>query len=609
MSIATELSRLAQNIGVINSDTNAIFEALKLKGVTVPADAKLSDVADLIDTIELVLPTINIGGKDYPYVRIGNQLWVNEPINIDSIAHKTRDGYTGYYYQHPSVDSISNMLPDGWRVPSLNDSMVLKSYVEATYGDNSLSALKSVEWGGTNDSGFNAKDYGYYYNVPNESDRWVDDRCNIWTTTYKEHVPSFNKDLYYNIRVRNASYDFDDDSLETQWFPVFAVCDAPGYVTIGDRQYRTVTIGNQEWMAENLDLSVSGIVTGHYPNNDEQTYGYNGLKYGAYYNSAEYAALSNYIQSNYPNWHLATQADIQALDARFGSSVGMDVCSDSEWIQTQGLDTSKLTMRPCGYIHTDSQPYDIGETFLIRTEVGHAWIQPSYTVFSYWNNDSTSMNFGFNVRLVRNIPTYVTIGGRQYRTVTIGNQEWLAENLDYKFQVDGSQIPIGGSGGTTPHAWYYDNNEASYGIDATYKCGLLYNWYAAKYLDDHKDTLLPAGWHVPSNTEWGTLQNQIGLNAADGAKLRALNNSVTPNWPSGWNGTDNYGFNSLPSGDRYYNNNAFVNLGVCADYWTSTGAGTNYYYRRLSPYVTQSIAEATGTPTDGMALRLVRNIT
>ena len=57
----------------------------------------------------------------------------------------------------------------------------------------------------------------------------------------------------------------------------------------------------------------------------------------------------------------------------------------------------------------------------------------------------------------------VTIGGRAYPTVKIGNQIWMAENLDWKFEVNGIQIPIGGGSVTTPAAWYLDNDEHTYG--------------------------------------------------------------------------------------------------------------------------------------------------
>lgn len=198
--------------------------------------------------------------------------------------------------------------------------------------------------------------------------------------------------------------------------------------------------------------------------------------------------------------------------------------------------------------------------------------------------------------------TYVTIGCRQYKTVTIGNQEWLAENLDYKFQVNGSTLPIGSSGNpTTPAAWYYNNDESSYGIDGTYKCGLLYNWYAAKYLDDNKTTLLPSGWHVPNKIEWETLISYIG-GTDNGISLEAIKFSVTPTFPN-WSGTDNYGFNALPSGYRYNGN--YYNFNTNANIFTSTESDlTNAYFYSIA----SKLFANNGLKTYGLTLRLVRTI-
>ena len=146
----------------------------------------------------------------------------------------------------------------------------------------------------------------------------------------------------------------------------------------------------------------------------------------------------------------------------------------------------------------------------------------------------------------------VTIGDREYKVVQIGNQLWMAENLDYAFDYEGNPLPVGGSGTTsTPAAWYYNNSSTDYGIDGTYKCGLLYNWHAVKYLDDNKATLLPSGWHVPTTTELTTLVNTIGTDP--GTKLKAVDNYSVQGFPDGWGGTDTYGFKMLPTGA--YNGN------------------------------------------------------
>lgn len=159
---------------------------------------------------------------------------------------------------------------------------------------------------------------------------------------------------------------------------------------------------------------------------------------------------------------------------------------------------------------------------------------------------------------------YVDIGGRTYRTVNIGGVTWLAENLDYKF----SGCNIGGGGKpSTPNAWYYNNDEATYG---TRKCGLLYNWYAVKLLNDNKETLCP-GWHVPTNDEWTALANAVGGTSTAGTKLKAANVS----WANSWGGTDNYGFAVIPAG---YYIGVFDLVGSNAALWTITDSSDSEAY-------------------------------
>lgn len=134
----------------------------------------------------------------------------------------------------------------------------------------------------------------------------------------------------------------------------------------------------------------------------------------------------------------------------------------------------------------------------------------------------------------------VVIGGRAYRTVTIGNQIWLAENLDYKWDV--LNIGINPS---VQSAVYYNNDEATYGING-YNCGLLYNSHAADYLEANKSTLLPSGWRVPSLEDFITLKDYINDSSNDGYKLSSNGLSWAPNW----NGSDDFGFSMIPSGQN-----------------------------------------------------------
>lgn len=210
--------------------------------------------------------------------------------------------------------------------------------------------------------------------------------------------------------------------------------------------------------------------------------------------------------------------------------------------------------------------------------------------------------------LIADIPTgpnYKVIGGREYRTVVMPDgKEWLAENLDFKFNgcyLGQSGVP------TTPNAWYYDNDEATYGIDGTKKCGLLYNWYAAKFLNDHRSDLCP-GWHVPSSAELEALLNATGGSGTTtpNTKLKAANNSVTSNWPSNWNGTDDYGFKALPGGERD-NNGSFSDIDGHAQYCGNDAYSIDdCYYIRFGRYAA-IVSVGHNQKNKGYSLRLVRD--
>lgn len=162
--------------------------------------------------------------------------------------------------------------------------------------------------------------------------------------------------------------------------------------------------------------------------------------------------------------------------------------------------------------------------------------------------------------------TSVNIGGREYKVIKIRGKYWISENLDYKFQYNGAELPIGVTGGpTTPAAWYYNNNEAQYGIDAPYKFGLMYNWYAAKYLNDNRDTLIP-GWHVPTLSEFSDLIAYVGGDSIAGKKLKAQDNFCFSGFPNGWGGDNEFNFNALPSGYRLSNGN-FLSIGSAGWLW------------------------------------------
>lgn len=191
-------------------------------------------------------------------------------------------------------------------------------------------------------------------------------------------------------------------------------------------------------------------------------------------------------------------------------------------------------------------------------------------------------------------PGSADIGGRTYRTVTINGVTWLAENLDFKasggIKIGSYVLP------TTPAAWYYNNDENTYGVNGN-KYGLLYNWYAVKYLNDHRDVLFP-GWHVPTADEWDALANAVGGASVAGTKLKS-----TTGWSSG-NGTDDFDFTAFPAG---YYNGSFGDVRYFAFFWTASEYNSTLALYKGLRYNASSLNSDNNNKTDSYSVRLVKD--
>jgi uncharacterized protein (TIGR02145 family) len=155
-----------------------------------------------------------------------------------------------------------------------------------------------------------------------------------------------------------------------------------------------------------------------------------------------------------------------------------------------------------------------------------------------------------------------TRDGTVYKTVTIGNQVWMAENLRYLPTVnhvaDGSEDAAGsyyyvyGYDGTDVNAAKATSNYATYGV--------LYNWTAAV-------NSCPAGWHLSSDAEWRELTDYLGGISVAGGKLKEAGTThwLSPNTEA----TKETGFTALPCGIRYYDG-AFYDIGDYGYWWSAT---------------------------------------
>jgi uncharacterized protein (TIGR02145 family) len=149
--------------------------------------------------------------------------------------------------------------------------------------------------------------------------------------------------------------------------------------------------------------------------------------------------------------------------------------------------------------------------------------------------------------------------GNYYKVVRIGTQTYMAENIKATKYDDGMALTLvtdktaWNTSSKPGYCWY--NDAPAY--KDTY--GALYNWYAV-----NSGKLCPAGWHIPTNTEWITLRSYLGgVNV--GNKLKEIG---TTHWLSPNDGTNESGFTALPGG--YRNIDGFPVIGTYGAWWSST---------------------------------------
>ena len=174
--------------------------------------------------------------------------------------------------------------------------------------------------------------------------------------------------------------------------------------------------------------------------------------------------------------------------------------------------------------------------------------------------------------------------GQVYKTVKIGDQIWMAQNLNYAY----TGVKFSAKGNTSDStSWCYENK-----VSNCDKYGRLYTWSAvmdsaAQFIENARTTcghsnltegtlgsrcnpnsphrgICPEGWHVPTEQEFSTLHTYIGGSNTGGLLLKS-----TSGWYSGGNGTDKYGFSELSAGYRS-GSGYFYDEGRIARLWTAT---------------------------------------
>ncbi len=408
--------------------------------------------------------------------------------------------------------------------------------------------------------------------------------------------------------------------------------------------YRTMQLGVQTWMAENLNFETKGSLCYH----DSAEYC---AKYGRLYPwsvamdsmgiwgaNGKGCGFGSTCPSKYPvrgvcpsGWHVPTQMDWTVLFEEVGGSsiAGKVLKSISGWSgrgDNTGTDDFGFSALPAGhYTSVEGLDGKAGTVafFASSTERDK---NSSYYVYLDYKDEARFSNCdetaGLSVRCVMDDDGSISPSsssgnsssselkreqcdvdtdgncfkderdGQTYRTVIIGTQTWMAENLNYAY----TGVP-----------YKYENDASDsiswcYGNDPAYcaKYGRLYTWAAAMdsvgaWTENSKGCgygkacsptypvqgVCPSGWHLPTEEEFRTLFTTVGGDSIAGAMLKTT---------SGWNrsgngatGMDGYSFAALPSGYRE-NDGVYYAKGGYAYFWTSSVMIDNYVHSVILIY-------------------------
>jgi len=449
---------------------------------------------------------------------------------------------------------------------------------------------------------------------------------------------------HWKNEVGNIGYLSPDFNLDGQvnnldkndfWWPNFNLSSSipVGSFTCGQllydnrdgKSYKTVQLGNQCWMAENLNIGVEVAGINNQTDNQViQKYCYQDVPancdiLGGLYQWNEmmqYSTTPGVTGVCPEGWHIPNDEEWKvlegAVDTQYdypnpiwnnsggrGFDVGLHLKSQYGWANSgNGSDTYGFTAMPTGYRFFNG-------VFGYQYEESCYWTSNENDMSTSWfrslnyNYDNASRSYankqvGYSVRCLQDTePQSWDCGdtlfdqrdGQKYETAQIGTQCWMAENLNYGPIIENTVTPSSGNG---VEKYCYDNDPGN--CDSY---GALYNWNEMMNysMADSAQGICPDGWHVPSDAEWCEIENYVDTTEVlcgptgtgwrgqtAGNKLKSLYG-----WDQDGNGIDEFGFRILPSGYKHYSSNNFGYETIYGFMWTSTlGAEGESYYRGFS---------------------------
>jgi len=518
-------------------------------------------------------------GKTYKTVKIGNYTWMAENLNYECEGSKFYDNDPANGEKYGRLydwETAKKACPTGWHLPNYEEFSVLlkasdKGGLKTTSGWSDKGDGKSGN--GTDALGFSALPGG---NGGSNGNFNLVGKCGMWWTSTNDDILniSSNEDDMYCSKVTGTSLKNFLFSVRCVKDDIFGTFTDPRDGKI----YKTVRIGSQTWMAENLNYECEGSKC---QKNDPCYAKIYGRLYG----------LESLAKVCPPGWHIPSKEEWRALVDYAGgfdmsgkmlkAKSGWELYNEFYNRNGNGTDVFGFAALPGGCF----QHGEFGGIYYMGFWWGSTTCTDGsgYGLYYHWMSDENNNSqweyhdpkyYFHSVRCVKdmegacpscgkiNLPEtkfcrecgakLLNMGlnnctgtantftdprdGKTYKTVKIGNHTWMAENLNY--ECEGSK--------------FYDNDPAN-----GEKYGRLYDWETAK-------KACPPGWHLPNYEEFSAL-----LKASAKGGLKTTSGWSDKGDGKSGNGTDALGFSALPGGNS--GSNASFNLvGKCGMWWTST---------------------------------------
>ena len=362
----------------------------------------------------------------------------------------------------------------------------------------------------------------------------------------------------------------------------------PGTVLTDERDgqtYKIVKIGDQTWMAENLNYKTESSFCYNDSTEYCETYG-RLYTWAAAVGKTEKECGSSLcglprrnVQGVCPDgWHMPSHEEMNDFVHTVGKYplVTAIIKSRTGWDDgSNGTDDYGFSALPAGFRNIVGGYAGKNSTYFWLAEEDHQ--ETAYKMGVIDGDPATwgceNKKLAFSVRCIKDkeltlkdwswdVPKDVRLNpdvaydsvkdsrdGRVYKTVKIGGQVWMAENLNY---ADSVATP-GLKGGS----WCIDNDTANCNV-----AGRLYFWDAAV------QGVCLDGWHLPTKEEWGALLDSLGGANSAGKHLKSITG-----WDKNGNGVDDFGFSALPAGKASsapFYGLSFSDDGVGTLFWSST---------------------------------------